>query len=94
MFASALKKKLNFANGLQAERPDHIFLVRGLDTTGHNAWYYVMVDRGKRESFRTQAGSPLLKLTDYGQILHSGFGEHPPEAIRLRMEDEYGFTGN
>lgn len=95
MFTTALKKKLNFAHSLLAENPDHIFLVRGIDTTGDNAWYYVMIDRGKRDAFRNQNGVDLLNITDYGTILHSGFGDHPPEAIRMRMEEEYGFiTGN
>ena len=94
MFATALKKKLNFAQGLQAERPDHIFLVRGQDANGDNAWYYILVDHGKRDAFREKGGVALLKLTDYGVILHSGFGEAPPEAMRQRMKDEYNFTSN
>ena len=94
MFATALKKKLSFTHGLQAQHPDHIFIVRGLDTTGEHAWYYVMIDRGKRDVFRAQSGVALLKITDYGTILHSGFGEHPPENIRRRMEEEYGFISD
>ncbi|MBY0407101.1 MAG: hypothetical protein K2Q01_05365 [Rickettsiales bacterium] len=93
MFASALKKKLNFSQAMQAERPDHIFLVRGQEASGESAWYYIMVDRGKREAFRAQSGVRQLTLTDYGVILFSGFGENPPEAIKLRMQEDYGFTG-
>lgn len=91
MFASALKKKFNYAQSV-ATRPDHIFLVRGKDTTGERAWYYVMIDRGKREAFKSQHRVPYLKLTDYGNILHSGFGDYPPENIRSIMEKEHGFT--
>ena len=92
MFASALKKKLNFAQTMQAARPDHIFLVRGNDISGEAAWYYIMVDRGKREAFRNQNGVSRLSLSEYGTILYSGFGENPPDAIVKRMNKEYGFT--
>jgi hypothetical protein len=91
MFASALKKKFNYAQRI-ASRPDHIFLVRGKDTSGERAWYYVMIDHGKRDMFRNQNGVPYLKLTDYGNILHSGFGDCPPESIRQTMQEEHGFT--
>ena len=94
MFASALKKKLHFTATAQAQRSDHIFLVRGLDTTGQNAWYYVMADTGKRDAFRSKSGVALLKLTDFGTILYSGFGTNPPETIRRRMEDDYNFTSS
>jgi hypothetical protein len=92
MFATALKKKLNYTNAMQSERPDHIFLVRGQDTSGESAWYYIMVDKGKRDAFRAQSGVHQLTLTDYGVILYSGFGEYPPEAIQQRMLEDYGYA--
>lgn len=90
MFATAFKK-LSFTRNVVVSRPDHIFLVRGRDAAGERAWYYVMVDKGKRDAFKSQEGVPFLKLTDYGEILHSGFGDNPPESIIRQMEEEYGF---
>src|SRR5262249_30639635 len=88
---SAAAKKLHFTRQIQYSRPDHIFLVRGYDDNDRRAWYYVMADKGKREVFKAQNGSMQLALTDYGQILYSGFGNNPPETIRQEMEDDYGF---
>ena len=93
MFPSVLKKKLNHAQTLQAQRPDHIFLVRGKDTTGEDAWYYVQVERGKREAFLRQGGVALLDITQFGAVIQCGYGEKPPQHIRDLMKEEYGFTG-
>ncbi len=90
MFAAALKK-LSFTRQVEASRADHIFLVRGRDASGQRAWYYLLVDKGKRDMFRSREGVPYLKLTDYGEILFSGFGEEPPADIKQQMKDEYGF---
>lgn len=92
MFATALKKQTSFAQTLTVQNANQIFLVRGLDASGYNAWYYVLVNRTQREAFLGKNGTPQLKLSDYGAILYSGFGDEPPEHIRQRMQDEYNFT--
>lgn len=83
--------KGGFAQKVATSKPDHIFLVRAQDHTNRNAWYYVQVDRGKRDAFRARNGAASVTLTDFGTILHSGYGDHPPESIVKRMEEEHGF---
>ena len=73
-------------------RTNNIFLVRGMDTTGKQAWYYVLVDKSKRDIFKSRNGVPHLKLTDYGQILYSGYGNSPPESTISLMKNQYGFS--
>lgn len=84
-------KKGSFVSSLFASRPDCIFLVKGKDTTNRAAWYYVLVEKTKKDMFENIEGSQSLNLTDYGNILFSGYGEEPPADIKKRMEDEYGF---
>ena len=91
MFSSVLKKKLNYTQSLHAQRPDHIFLVRGKDTSGDEAWYYIQVEKGKRDLFIRQGGVAILDLTEYGTVLQCGYGEQPPQHIRNLMKEEYGF---
>lgn len=93
MFASALKK-LSFAQNVRISRLDHIFLTRGLDATGEQAWYYIMIDHGKQHAFCAHQTTPYIKLTDYGRILFSGYGENPPQDIQDIMKEEYGFITN
>ena len=90
MFGSALRK-INFAQQVYASRPDHIFLVRGKDISGRSAWYYVIVDNGKRDAFKSREGIPSLNLLNYGRILYSGFGDNPPQSIKDQMAAEYDF---
>lgn len=90
MIAFALKK-ISFAKAIEISRPDHIFLIRGRDASGERAWYYVIIDKGKLDLFKAKIGTPFLRLTDYGQILNSGFGEEPSEEVKRFMEIEYGY---
>lgn len=84
-------QKNSFVSSLFASRADCIFLVKGKDTTNRQAWYYVMVEKSKKHLFEEVEGSQPLNLTDYGQILHSGYGDEPPDDIKAKMEEEYGF---
>lgn len=90
MFATALRK-FTFTRHVEGARAEHLFLVRGRDASGQKAWYYVLVDKSKRDAFRVREGQAFLKLTDYGDIIASGFGEQPPEDIRQQMLKDYGF---
>ena len=76
---------------MRRERGNNVFLVRGNDSTGRPAWYFVLVDPAKRAAFR-KAFSGQLQLNAYGRILASGFGAEPPPDVRERMKTEYGFT--
>jgi hypothetical protein len=91
MYATALKTTFSFVRRIQAQFPDHIFLVRAKDISGKPAWYYVQAHYGKRDAFKAKSGSPFVKLTDYGRIIESGFGNEPPTDIKFRMERNYGF---
>ena len=81
----------SFADKVTSSRGSDIYLVRGQDTTGRQAWYYVLVDKAKKRAFEGREGTPDLKLTDYGSILHSGYGEDPSEAMVKKMFEEYGY---
>lgn len=85
------QKKGSFVSALFGSRPDCIFLVKGKDTTNRPAWYYVMVDKSKKDTFEHIEGKQSLNLNDYGTILHSGYGDEPPPEMKKKMEDEYGF---
>jgi hypothetical protein len=83
---------MSFADRVRRERANNVFLVRGNDSTGRAAWYFVLVDPAKRAAFR-KAFSGQLELSAYGRILASGYGADPPDDVRERMKTEYGFAG-
>ncbi len=76
---------------IQPSFADLIYLIRGGDSTGRAAWYYVEVDREKKAQFEHDAKQGQIQLTEYGKIIISGYGEEPPQSVRKRMKDEYGF---
>ncbi len=83
---------MSFADRVRRERSNNVFLVRGNDSTGRPAWYFLLVDPAKRAAFR-KAAADQLELNAYGRIIASGYGTGPPEVVRERMKTEYGFTG-
>jgi hypothetical protein len=82
----------SYADRVRRERADNVFLVRGNDSTGRPAWYFVLVDPAKKAAFR-KAFTGQVELNAYGRILASGYGTDPPADVRERMKTEYGFTG-
>lgn len=73
-----------------------IFIVRGMDN-GRPAWHYVLlidddktIERFKELTQGTNAGKHTLRVSDYGQILKSGFGQKPPNEVKEWMEENYG----
>ena len=75
---------------------DRIFLIRGNDK-GRPAWHYaVLVD--DEETIRifkelTQgenAGTNTIDISNYGQVVKSGWGKDPPNDVKEWMEEHYG----
>ena len=81
---------------LKVLNSDRIFLIRGQDK-GRPAWHYaVLVD--DEETIRifkelTQgenAGKNTIDITNYGQVVKSGWGKDPPNDVKEWMEEHYG----
>lgn len=85
------KERKSFAESVASSRTDCVYLIRGNDSTGRAAWYYVLVDKPKKRVFETEARKGPVLLTDYGKIIISGYGEEAPDDVKKRMKDEYGF---
>lgn len=81
----------SFTDIVKSSRTSDIFLIRGKDTTGRRAWYYLLVEKTKKRLFESDVKRPQMQLTDYGTIVYSGYGENPPDDIKTKMFDDYGF---
>ena len=73
-------------------RANRIYLVRGKDSRKREAWYYLEVHPTHKYRFEVDLKTGSLKLTDYGQVLESGFGKNPPKSVQKRMQEEFGFA--
>ncbi len=78
----------SFVNRLRSR---HIYLIRGKDITGRQAWYYLRVCRRPPALFEKAVRQGSIQLTDYGEILFSGYGQDPPETIVKTMSEQWGF---
>jgi hypothetical protein len=72
-------------------RSENVYLVKGKDSTGRQAWYYVHVHSLKKRQFEALTGMAQMNLNDYGNILLSGYGDEPPQDIVKLARDDYGF---
>jgi hypothetical protein len=68
-----------------------IYKIRGNDSTGRAAWYYLRVEPLKKTVFERESRKGQIQLTDYGTILMSGYGENPPRDVVRLAKEEFGF---
>lgn len=55
------------------------------------AWYVLQVDSAKAKEFKESLKeSGPITLTDYGEILHFGWGEGPDDALKAELHEKYG----
>ena len=68
---------------------NNLCLLRG--TSQHKpAWWYVLVDNDKLQQFKDKYRTSTAPLSDYGRVLHSGWGMWPPSDIEKNINHHYG----
>lgn len=73
---------------LVSKQSKYLYKVRGDDAeTGRKAWWILRVKPEKSAIFTKIIEKGHLRLTDYGEILESGFGEQ--ESVKIL--EKYGF---
>lgn len=72
-------------------RNRRIYLIRGSDGTGRQAWYYLRVCKKSPLLFERDARKGQINLSDYGEILQSGYGKDPPASVVRDMQETWGF---
>ncbi len=65
-------------------------LVTGTTEDGYNFWAYVSITPSKYDDFKKAQSGGEYVLSEYGDVLHSGMGDQPPQEEIKRMIDEYG----
>ncbi len=82
--------------GLKAKSVTHdnelLYLVQGQDKLGRDAFYYVLVDRLKRDIFLKEVEKQNTDLRKYGQILISGFGLEPTADTKQYLKNKFNLN--
>jgi hypothetical protein len=80
-----------FFDTLVNTRKDLCFKIVGRDSTGEIAWYFVLIDKDKKEKFLKHKAGDKYNIEDYGKIIESGYGEEVPADIQQTLGEKYGF---
>ncbi|TVQ84131.1 MAG: hypothetical protein EA357_03465 [Micavibrio sp.] len=68
-------------------------LCSGADAEGRSYWAYLSLYPSRYREFRENAaGGVSMRLTDYGEVLATGWGPMPPALIKAKMEEKYGLN--
>lgn len=56
---------------------------------GVPTWHYIKVDLLKLPLLKQALKSGMVDLSRFGEILYSGWGAHPPEHVRHKIDATY-----
>ena len=85
------RDKNSFSDHIIRSRNDMCYKVMGRDSTGRIAWYFILLDKDKKEKFLQHKKGDSYDLLDYGKIIASGYGEEVPEDVKELLKEKYGF---
>ena len=86
--AGHVDRAVDLLRRMVREEASLIYIVRGKDE-GRPAWHLVKVDRSKLVSFKQALSTRSLDASEYGEILHSGWGEDPPKEVMRELAKKY-----
>jgi len=73
-----------------ASHKERIYFVER-QRSGENAFFYIRIELPKEQDFLAALkGQQKFNLSDYGEIIASGFG-NPSDEIRKMLKEKYGF---
>lgn len=67
-----------------------VFLVQGKDKRDREAFYYVLVDKLKKDIFIKDIHKGMMDLRRFGKILISGYGPEPTDHAKAYLLKEFG----
>ena len=75
-----------------ANRGSEIHKIKAKDSTGHWAYYFVLVEQSKERRFLAALdSSQTIDLENYGKVIASCYGEEPSEKLKKFLREKYGF---
>lgn len=79
----------SFVKAVSANSRLPVYLVNASDEKHGMCWYYLEVDNAKHDMFRkTAAIGQKFTFTDFGRVVTSGWGAHPPQATVELLRSE------
>lgn len=88
---SKAREDKNFMDKLVKSRSDLCYKVVGRDSTGREAYYFVLIDKEKKLQFLKHKVGDTYNLEDYGKIVYSAYGTKVPKEVKEMLKEKYGF---
>jgi len=84
--------KKSFVDQIVAKKGHLIHKLKAKDSTGRWAYYFVLVEPPKEQSFLAALKSEeTIDLEDFGKVVASNYGEEPNDEIKTMLKERYGF---
>lgn len=82
----------SFVDKIIAKKGHLIHKLKAKDTTGRWAYYFVLVEAPKEQSFLAAIqGDGTIDLEDFGKVIASCYGEDPSQEVKDYLKEKYGF---
>ena len=78
----------SFSEKILANKASKLFLVRGVSSE-KPVWHFILVDELKLALYEKAVAFDSIDLANYGKVLHSGWGENPPEEIVQKLRTQF-----
>lgn len=81
----------SYVKKIRSKQADLIHLVVGKDR-GRTVWYYLQFEsKAKMAMFNARSSNEMeeIAISEYGEILHSGWGKTPPSELTKELQEEY-----
>lgn len=81
---------MSFAAKVTSSQNELVYLVRGKDK-GEAAWHYILIkNKATLPLFLKAIDTDSVDIATFGKILHSGWGENPPEEVVEDIKKRFG----
>ncbi|GAB3313322.1 hypothetical protein GCM10027299_00220 [Larkinella ripae] len=88
---AAQPTELSFKDRLIRANAHLCYKVVGKDSTGRDAYYFILLDKNKKQAFLQHQVGDTYNLEEYGEIVYSGYGTTVPEDVLKMLQEKYGF---
>lgn len=86
--------KRSFVDQLIKNSSTPIHLVRGRDSTGMECYFYLMCSHQKLDRLLDISKDGNCDLTQYGQVVASGYGTEVSDDVRKTLREKYNFDAD
>lgn len=80
---------MKFTQTHTSKKGKYIYKIQSADREGRRVWFFIMVNPAKTKTFLNIKKKSMINLSDYGEILMSGFGDAPPQEAIDEINAQY-----